>query len=108
EAQVTAAGSLALQAQHLAFLDAGRHFDIDLPAVDLQGNRAALGRRQEGYRNLALDLLRRFGSPAAARPRPAAEDVAGVGLAAKELAKEIGSLARIHLLKAARPAAPVK
>src|SRR5262249_40087618 len=67
-----------------------------------------------GDGNLGFDLLRRRGPPRAAAARALAEQVAqihpagGPGAAAEDLAEQVGRLLGVHLLRTARPAAPVE
>src|SRR5262249_61827115 len=101
--QVPAPRSLAMKSQGLAVVHPGRDLDSQLAVIDLQVNGSAVSRDLKRNRDLGLYFARSFPGTAsfAARLtsakfiRPGAERPT----AAKELAKQVGSFAWVHLLE---------
>src|SRR5439155_23476147 len=107
--QVLSVRALARQAHRLAVADAGRDAHVDLPAADVERQRAAAGRGVEGDRHL-VGLLRGRRGPAtgAARAPAAVGAEAAKPAEAAELAEDFLELRGIDLGAAAGAAAPVE
>src|SRR5262249_39938909 len=105
--------SLAAEPQLLAFLDTGRHFDLELSAINTKTNGAAHRSGLKGNCGLGFHFARwlRPGSPSASAPSLAAENVLDAAPPTENIAEHLGRHLGIPLEfnpAARRAAAPME